>query len=223
MQRVTASLRLYQECKAERKQAPHSVPSPRFPFPRSSSAPASWRCSAKPPIKKSPRSARGYSSSSSQADQCVRQAVGSAPNLTPGSEVIFDDSHLQRDRHLNGAGQLEILGPVVRTPEAYLASQRRLSLAVSTFARTGRCLTAPTPGGNPMTTTEISPRALSDVDRSSQLRRAVIASTIGTTIEWYDFLLYGFLTALVFAKLYFPQSDPLVGTMQAYAIFFVGF
>ena len=74
-----------------------------------------------------------------------------------------------------------------------------------------------------MTTTEISPRALSDVDRSSQLRRAVIASTIGTTIEWYDFLLYGFLTALVFAKLYFPQSDPLVGTMQAYAIFFVGF
>jgi len=55
------------------------------------------------------------------------------------------------------------------------------------------------------------------------LRRAVIASTIGTTIEWYDFLLYSTVTGLVFAKLYFPQSDPLMGTLQAYAIFFVGF
>jgi MFS family permease len=64
---------------------------------------------------------------------------------------------------------------------------------------------------------------LSDVNRRSQLRRAVIASTIGTTIEWYDFLLYSIVTGLVFAKLYFPAADPLVATMQAYAIFFVGF
>ena len=56
-----------------------------------------------------------------------------------------------------------------------------------------------------------------------QLRRAVLASTIGTTIEWYDFLLYSIVTGLVFAKLFFPASDPLVGSMQAYAIFFVGF
>ena len=74
-----------------------------------------------------------------------------------------------------------------------------------------------------MTTSEISASALSDIDRRSQLRRAVIASTIGTTIEWYDFLLYSTVTGLVFAKLYFPLSDPLVATMQAYAIFFVGF
>jgi MFS family permease len=74
-----------------------------------------------------------------------------------------------------------------------------------------------------MTTADISAGALSDTDRRSQLRRAVVASTIGTTIEWYDFLLYSTVTGLVFAKLYFPQSDPLVGTMQAYAIFFVGF
>jgi MFS family permease len=74
-----------------------------------------------------------------------------------------------------------------------------------------------------MTTVEISASALSDVDRRSQLRRAVIASTIGTTIEWYDFLLYSTVTGLVFAKLYFPLSDPVVATMQAYAIFFVGF
>jgi len=74
-----------------------------------------------------------------------------------------------------------------------------------------------------MTTAEISAGALSDTNRRSQLRRAVVASTIGTTIEWYDFLLYSTVTGLVFAKLYFPQSDPLIGTMQAYAIFFVGF
>jgi MFS family permease len=64
---------------------------------------------------------------------------------------------------------------------------------------------------------------LSDADHRRQLRRAVIASTIGTTIEWYDFLLYSIVTGLVFAKLYFPASDPLIGTMQAYAVFFVGF
>lgn len=74
-----------------------------------------------------------------------------------------------------------------------------------------------------MTTAQIATSALSDIDHRRQLRRAVIASTIGTTIEWYDFLLYSTVTGLVFAKLYFPQSDPLIGTMQAYAIFFVGF
>jgi MFS family permease len=57
----------------------------------------------------------------------------------------------------------------------------------------------------------------------TQLRRAVIASTIGTTIEWYDFLLYSVVTGLVFAKLFFPQSDPLVGVLQAFAIYTVGF
>ena len=74
-----------------------------------------------------------------------------------------------------------------------------------------------------MTTAQITASALSDIDHRKQLRRAVIASTIGTTIEWYDFLLYSTVTGLVFAKLYFPQSDPLMGTLQAYAIFFVGF
>lgn len=64
---------------------------------------------------------------------------------------------------------------------------------------------------------------LSDIEHRGQLRRSVIASTIGTTIEWYDFLLYSTVTGLVFAKLYFPQSDPMIGTLQAYAIFFVGF
>lgn len=60
-------------------------------------------------------------------------------------------------------------------------------------------------------------------DHSVQLRRAVIASTIGTAIEWYDFFLYSTVTGLVFAKLYFPHSDPWVGTLEAFAIYAVGF
>jgi MFS family permease len=57
----------------------------------------------------------------------------------------------------------------------------------------------------------------------SQLRRAIIASTVGTTIEWYDFLLYGIVTGLVFGKLFFPKSDPLVGVLEAFSIFLIGF
>jgi MFS family permease len=62
-----------------------------------------------------------------------------------------------------------------------------------------------------------------EAEHRRHLRRAIIASTIGTTIEWYDFFLYSTVTGLVFAKLYFPQSDPLVGTLQAFAIYAVGF
>jgi metabolite-proton symporter len=65
--------------------------------------------------------------------------------------------------------------------------------------------------------------ALSDAEHSKQLNRAVIASTIGTAVEWYDFFLYSTVTGLVFAKLFFPQSDPFVGTLQAFSIYFVGF
>ena len=64
-----------------------------------------------------------------------------------------------------------------------------------------------------MTTVEGAAGLLSEAEHRRQLRRAVIASTIGTTIEWYDFFLYGIVTGLVFAKLYFPGSDPLVGTL----------
>src|SRR5438105_10220851 len=65
--------------------------------------------------------------------------------------------------------------------------------------------------------------ALSAGDAARQLRRAVIASTVGTTIEWYDFFLYSIVTGLVFAKLYFPKSEPLTGTLEAFAIYAVGF
>src|ERR1700694_3018526 len=78
-------------------------------------------------------------------------------------------------------------------------------------------------GETEMTTAEIAMSGLSETEHSRQLRRALIASTVGTTIEWYDFLLYGQVTGLVFGKLFFPQSDPIVGVLQAFAVFFVGF
>ena len=64
---------------------------------------------------------------------------------------------------------------------------------------------------------------LSAAQHAAQLRRAVVASTVGTAIEWYDFFLYSIASGLVFAKLYFPNSDPLVGTLNAFAIYAVGF
>jgi MFS family permease len=74
-----------------------------------------------------------------------------------------------------------------------------------------------------MTAAEIGLPAISDAEHRSQLRRALIASTVGTTIEWYDFLLYGQVTGLVFGKLFFPRSAPLVGVLEAFAVFFIGF
>src|SRR5215831_3355010 len=64
---------------------------------------------------------------------------------------------------------------------------------------------------------------LSETEHATQLRRAIIASTVGTAIEWYDFFLYGVVTASVFAKLYFPSQDPLSGTLSSFAIYAVGF
>src|SRR3984957_5698464 len=74
-----------------------------------------------------------------------------------------------------------------------------------------------------MTASQIREPGLSDIEHSKQLRRAVVASTVGTVIEAYDFLLYVLIAPLVFAKLYFPESDPLVGTLQAFGIYAVGF
>ena len=69
------------------------------------------------------------------------------------------------------------------------------------------------------------PSNFSESDRINKgmLLRAVIASTVGTSIEWYDFFLYSTVTGLVFAKTFFPNSDPLVGTLQAFLIYAVGF
>ena len=55
------------------------------------------------------------------------------------------------------------------------------------------------------------------------LRKVIAGSLIGTTIEWYDFFLYGTAAALVFNKLFFPKSDPLTGAMLAFATYALGF
>ena len=64
---------------------------------------------------------------------------------------------------------------------------------------------------------------LPEAEHNAQLRKAVIASTVGTAIEWYDFFLYGTAAGLVFGKLYFPNQEPLAATLAAFATCFVGF
>ncbi len=65
--------------------------------------------------------------------------------------------------------------------------------------------------------------APSDPSLRGHRLRAVVASTVGTTIEWYDFFLYGTAAAVVFPGVYFPNSTPLRGVLLAFATFFVGF
>jgi metabolite-proton symporter len=72
-----------------------------------------------------------------------------------------------------------------------------------------------------MTTATLAP--LSAAQHSAELRKAVIAATVGTTIEWYDFFIYGTAAGLIFGKLYFPHEDPLTATLAAFATYFVGF
>jgi metabolite-proton symporter len=62
-----------------------------------------------------------------------------------------------------------------------------------------------------------------EVDPRSARRRAVVASTIGTTIEWYDFFLYNTAAALVFPALFFPGDDEFAGVLAAFGTQFVGF
>jgi metabolite-proton symporter len=62
-----------------------------------------------------------------------------------------------------------------------------------------------------------------DPDRRRMMLRAVTASAVGTTIEWYDFFLYGVAAALVFPKIFFPHTDPFAGTILSFGTFFVGF
>ncbi|GAA1297925.1 MFS transporter [Pseudonocardia xinjiangensis] len=57
----------------------------------------------------------------------------------------------------------------------------------------------------------------------SQRRRAVVASTVGTSIEWYDFFLYGTAAALVFPHVFFPGQSPYIGVLASFGTQFVGF
>ena len=69
----------------------------------------------------------------------------------------------------------------------------------------------------------IATHALSGADHSIQLREAVIASVIGSAIEWYDFFIYGIAAGLIFGRLYFPNEEPLTATLAAFGTYFIGF
>jgi metabolite-proton symporter len=66
-------------------------------------------------------------------------------------------------------------------------------------------------------------RTTDDPLRRGQVRRALFAGTVGTSIEWYDFFLYGTAAALVFPELFFPKSSHYAGALASFAIYAVGF
>jgi metabolite-proton symporter len=59
--------------------------------------------------------------------------------------------------------------------------------------------------------------------QASSVRRVIVASLVGTSLEWYDFFIYGTAAALVFNQIFFPSFDPLVGTLLAFTTYAVGF
>ncbi|MBN9115489.1 MAG: MFS transporter, partial [Pandoraea sp.] len=61
------------------------------------------------------------------------------------------------------------------------------------------------------------------VSAEKAVRTVALASLIGTTVEWYDFCLYGTVTGLVFNKLFFPSGDAFIATALAYTVYAVGF
>ncbi|MDQ6687964.1 MAG: MHS family MFS transporter [Actinomycetota bacterium] len=65
--------------------------------------------------------------------------------------------------------------------------------------------------------------AVGTEEHARQVRKAALASTVGTTIEWYDYFLYGTAAALVFPDLFFPNSSHYVGLLESFGTYFVGF
>jgi metabolite-proton symporter len=59
--------------------------------------------------------------------------------------------------------------------------------------------------------------------QQSSVRKVIVASLIGTSLEWYDFFIYGTAAALVFNEIFFPSFEPLVGTLLAFTTYAVGF
>lgn len=69
----------------------------------------------------------------------------------------------------------------------------------------------------------ITPRHNEEIPRGYRARRAAWGSFAGAVVDWFDFLLYGITAALVFNSQFFPQIDPAMGTLAAFATFGVGF
>src|SRR5215468_6225208 len=99
----------------------------------------------------------------------------------------------------------------------------RISNVLGVYARHSRSRRADTGQGRLTMAVAAVYGNLSTSEHSAQLRKAVIASTIGTTIEWYDFFIYGTAAGLVFGKLFFPNEDPLTATLAAFGTYFIGF
>jgi len=68
-----------------------------------------------------------------------------------------------------------------------------------------------------------SQEVVGTAEHGRQVRKAALASTVGTTIEWYDYFLYGTASALVFPHVFFPHASHYVGTLESFATYFVGF
>src|ERR671926_743982 len=79
------------------------------------------------------------------------------------------------------------------------------------------------PGRPPGKEESMSAPSTEEALRRSQVRRALIAGTVGTSIEWYDFFLYGTAAALVFPKLFFPGASAYAGVLASFATYAVGF
>src|SRR5581483_2945374 len=67
------------------------------------------------------------------------------------------------------------------------------------------------------------PFSLASANSTNEVNRIVVSSVIGTAVEWYDFLIYGTASALVFNKLFFPTLDPVLSTIAAFGTYAVGF
>ena len=74
-----------------------------------------------------------------------------------------------------------------------------------------------------MTTAKQAPRIELFGDRSTEMQRVVISSMIGTAVEWYDFLIYGTASAIVFTKLFFPSSNPALSAIASFGTLGVGY
>src|SRR5262249_15179468 len=99
-----------------------------------------------------------------------------------------------------------------RTPGVLFTWKRNSESALRKTGNAGRKL---------MTTATYG--TLTASEHESQLRKAIVASTIGTAIEWYDFFLYGTAAGLIVAKLFFTNEDPLTATLAAFGTYFIGF
>src|ERR1700733_8280963 len=74
-----------------------------------------------------------------------------------------------------------------------------------------------------MSIVERAPLAESPNEQTSEIKRIVVSSIVGTAVEWYDFLIYGTASALVFKNLFFPLSNPPLGPIAAFGTYGVGF